>query len=978
MKSPLLILLIISNVLFTSFHAIAQNASLDSLKTQLTHAHHDSSRASIFLKISQLFLFQQPDSAITYADKALHLVNNHSYNTITAQAYRQIGIGHAVKSNYKIALINFRLSIEAWNAINYQQNVASAYVNMGNCFQRLALGDSAIDAYLKALSIYEKLDYATGIAAACNGVGLVYEEKEDWPQALKYYQRALDLREKHGPENRLFHSYNRLGNVYEKQDSLDLAFEYQQKALANSQQFNHGPGISTAYSTLGNIFLKKKELKKAEEHYQKALEGYLKRGEKYFIGFVYNNLAKTSQASGNTSNTIKFTKKCIDIALEINSFSLLAEAYKLQTEAYVYQQDYERAFQAQTSYQSFNDSLQNKAQQEVIAKLEAQYENTRLSRENQLKKEELAREQQLRTGMIIGTIAVLIFLFALFFSYKSRQGARKKAAELELQLQANKAQRLEEIDRIKSHFFANISHEFRTPLTLILGPINRFISQGFQPKDQTYFHLIKRNGERLLNLINQLLDLSKLESGKISLVFEEGDIIAFLKSLAYSFHSLAEEKLISYQMSFPSYPIYTHFDKDKLEKIITNLLSNAFKYTPEGGSVELRIEARGVRGEVLGVSNEVSDEGKTNALSSDSSLLITIKDTGIGISEEQLPHIFDRFYQVKSSEFVGTGIGLALTKELVNLYSGNIEVESKAEMGSIFKVSIPIELSGEHSIVFTPEPLETQMIAQGQQPALETPPAIQSTERPILLITEDHQDVRAFIKDGLQEEYHIIEAENGLIAWNLATKELPDLIISDIMMPEMDGIELARKLKQDERTSHIPLILLTAKGSTESKIEGLQIGADDYLPKPFNEQELHIRIRNLIEQRKKLREVYSQELKLGPKTLKLNSVDEKFMQKVNATIEEYLSNEHFGVEDLSREMNMSRSQLHRKLKALIDKTPSSLIRTFRLQYAQNLIEQNVATISEISYMAGFSSPAYFSKCYKDHFGNTPGAKRGLV
>ncbi len=526
---------------------------------------------------------------------------------------------------------------------------------------------------------------------------------------------------------------------------------------------------------------------------------------------------------------------------------------------------------------------------------------------------------------------------------------------------------LSELDQLKSRFFANISHEFRTPLTLILGPVKQLMDHYPSQQDQEWLSGIQRNAQRLLHLVNQLLDLSKLEAGKLKLEAVKSDIIAFLKARAYAFSSLADHKNIHFSVELPNEKTGAYFDRDKLEKIINNLLSNAFKFTAEGGLVTLKGQL-------------VSQDHKEW-------IQIQVADSGKGIPAEEITKIFDRFYQVDSSqtrEQEGTGIGLALTKELVELHYGTLQVESTPGQGTLFTLLLP--LGKEHlkeEEIIQELPLPPDEIASDE--AKIHPSAIQShlpdkyqeeateqaTEKPVVLIVEDHQEVRRFICETIHPHYQVIEAANGKEGMQRAKALLPDLIISDVMMPYMDGYQLCEKIKTDELTSHIPLILLTAKADRQSKLTGLETGADDYLAKPFDAEELLLIVRNHIEERRKMREHYSRQITLQPKAITITSVDEQFLQKVMLVIEAHMDDAAFGVEALSLEVGMSRMQLFRKLKALTDYAPGDFIRFRRLHRAAELLRQGAGNIAEVAFQTGFQDPSYFTKCFQKQFNQTP-------
>jgi len=459
----------------------------------------------------------------------------------------------------------------------------------------------------------------------------------------------------------------------------------------------------------------------------------------------------------------------------------------------------------------------------------------------------------------------------------------------------------------------------------------------------------------LLNLINQLLDLSKLDAGHMKLSPVNVDLNELLGVVYASFSSLSSSRHINFSLSLSEEKIIGRLDGDKVEKILFNLLSNAFKFTPVGGSIDLKTE----------VLNNI--------------IQVTVQDSGRGIPEEELAQVFNRFYQGKQyyADEQGTGIGLALTKELVELHSGKIWAESK-QGGACFILQLPLVAAADNEEVVARSAVkpDDENIATTISPVSSgenngNDKFQENANRPAILIVEDSEDLRNYIKNHLAVNYEIIETENGQKGLEKAIATIPDLVITDWMMPEMDGITLCHQLKTDERTSHIPIILLTALASDEAKFRGLETGADDYLTKPFDNRELQIRIRNLIESRKQLRERYSRELHLGPKKVQVTSMDEKFLEKVMLAVETYMGDPDFSMEKFGQEVSLSRMQLHRKLKALTGESPGDFLRTMRLQRARRLLESKAGNVSEIAYEVGFNNLSYFSKCYREQFGIAP-------
>ena len=577
------------------------------------------------------------------------------------------------------------------------------------------------------------------------------------------------------------------------------------------------------------------------------------------------------------------------------------------------------------------------------------------------------------------------FLFGvvLFYALRKYEVNRLRLKNLVKLDEALLKERVE-TDKMKSRFFANISHEFRTPLTLILGPAEEIIDEFKDDKIQKKTNLIKRNATRLLGLINQLLDLSKIEAGKLQLKASRGNIVAFVKGITMSFESIAGRKDISLKVVYDEEEIELYFDRDKMAKILSNLLSNAFKFTPEGGQITVTVShAEPALPADRLVSASLDKYKFLNQIRNDNVVVINVKDTGVGISEDEIPKLFDRFYQVDSSqtrEFEGSGLGLALTKELVELHHGSIEVKSKLGKGSEFIIILPIsrehltdeeifEASDTDEVkAVVDDTVFTKKIELIEKDAS----TISSNDKNIVLVVEDNADVREYIKNSLGASFNVEEAANGEQGLRKAEQIIPDLIISDIMMPKIDGNEFTRRIKNDAKTSHIPVILLTAKSEKESRLEGLETGADDYLTKPFDTKELLIRISNLISIRRKLQEKYSSgKIITRIDEKKLSSIDEKFLNKVLEVVNARIAEEEFSIEQFGEEVGMSRVQLHRKLKALTGKSASLYLRSVRLSKAREMIEEKKGNISEIAYSVGFSSPAYFTACFKEEFGYPP-------
>ncbi|MCP4157848.1 MAG: response regulator, partial [bacterium] len=597
---------------------------------------------------------------------------------------------------------------------------------------------------------------------------------------------------------------------------------------------------------------------------------------------------------------------------------------------------------------------------------------------------------------ILYAMGILFFMF-LVVKWRSRQHEteRKRLEKIirdrtheiagKNQILEKQSQQLKELDEVKSRFFANVSHEFRTPLTLIMGPLEQILAKYTDPDLQNQSRLMLRNSQRLLNLVNQLLELAKFDSGKAKLHLTNQNIVPFIKSVVFCFESLARQNNIDFTFNSEEEKIAIYCDLENLERIITNLLANAFNYTPKGGRITVSLRRAGASKAYPGGTVELE-----------------VRDTGTGIPAHQLPHIFDRFYRGGENHGEerngmvrkGTGIGLALTRELVELHHGTIRVESSYTPGetggTAFLINLPMETAhlAPGEVEDTPplpyrtvcEPHEAEPIA-----AAETPPATpestgtsgagEKEKKHIVLVVEDNPDVRGYIRNALEREFYIKEAADGEEGIEEARRIVPDLIISDIMMPGKDGYELCKTLKTDIATSHIPIILLTAKIGEADVLAGLRFGADDYITKPFNTRVLTVRVRNLIEVRAKLQLKRRNQMEMLPRELPVLPIDDKFYRELTGIIQTHIKDPQFSVRDLAKKMGMGRTTLYKKVQAITGEPPTDFIRNYRLQRAAELLKNYRGTIADLALQVGFSNASYFTGCFKERFQRLPSQYR---
>ncbi len=529
---------------------------------------------------------------------------------------------------------------------------------------------------------------------------------------------------------------------------------------------------------------------------------------------------------------------------------------------------------------------------------------------------------------------------------------RRARLRFALENERRETRRMHEMDLMKIRFFTNMSHELRTPLSLILAPVEKLLGRPGAVEPRQQYEMIRRNARRLLHLVNQLLDFRKMEVNELKLHLREGDVLRFIQETSLSFVDLADRKNIAFSFESNRQSLITRFDHDKLERILFNLLSNAFKFTPENGAVRVYVD--------------------TAALGEDVMVSIRIVDTGIGIAAEKLEKIFERFFQSEVPDNIlnqGSGIGLAITQEFVRMHNGMLAVDSELNKGSTFTVELPFrELTG---VGVSADPVEVPILPA---PVAVAPPAA-PPGAPTLLIVEDNEDFRFYLKDNLRTFYKIVEASDGKEGWKKVLSAHPDLVVSDISMPHMDGIELCRKIRNDDRTKQIPVILLTAMTGEQVELQGLQTGATDYISKPFNFEVLQSKIRNIVAYKETVRKTYQRQVQAGPASVEPVSADDIFIKEVLQYIEKEMSNPELSVAELSTQFHSSRSTFYKRLLLLTGKTPVELIRHIRLKRAAELLEKSTMTVAEVAYTVGFNNPKYFTQFFKAEFGCIPSAYR---
>lgn len=849
-------------------------------------------------------------------------------------------------------------ALAASGAIHYAKGECDALNTLALYYWLTAMPEKGLDLSLKALSKSTLIDHREGMMNANLLLAALYKELGELKQAQDFTRTGLTLALALHHREGIARAYNALGNYARMEGNDREALRLYNTGLSYLDETTYSRGEDVIISLLLNNIARHyiehdQERALTRQHLEKSL----------LIATAFKNKTGELQARVRmgelemNSGNYKPAQVQFDIgermAAELGYPGAVMEVYK-DKELLKRKEGKPAEAQAyELKYLKLKDSVFNKEKAKQIARLQSRYETAQKDQTIKL----LQQEKKIQRIWQVLSVSVFLLVMAVaFFIYRLQRSRALRARQL-LETEKLLNIKLKEMDKLKSGFFANISHEFRTPLTLILAPLENELKRKVPAESRESMLLMQRNANRLLQLVNQLLDLSKLEAGRMELRVRQNQLKQLLVLLTASFESLLANKQISFVRNIDIPDRLYWCDDDKVEKIVTNLLSNAFKFTSPNGTVTL-----------------------TTTIGEDGYLSITVSDTGSGIPADEQSSIFLPFYQIRQDHHAqpGTGLGLPLVKELTKLYRGTVQVFSEPGKGTSFVVRIPIakNLFPEEQLIIDSGdgvwgdlvPSQAHLADGGIGAGHE----ILFQNRDVILIAEDHADLREFISAALQRQgFAVLTASDGKEALDFAVKFVPSLVLSDLVMPRMDGIGLTKKLKADERTSHIPVILLTAKNEQQSKVDGWNTGADDYLVKPFSPDELLARINNLIEQRKRLSQKFSEHVLVLPTPTHVQSLEDKFLARARSVVETHLEDYTFTVERMAGEMNLSRTQLLRKLKALTNLSPNDFIKDIRLKRAAELIQQKADTITQIGYAVGFNDQSYFTKCFKKQFGMTP-------
>jgi signal transduction histidine kinase/DNA-binding response OmpR family regulator len=915
---------------------------------------------------------KQPDSAFLYYNKALIL--SQQIKNIDKEIGANFNIAWFYNSvkNTKKELEHLDKIIELAESSNNEKAILNVYYLIGDLFveQKKNL-DMAMIYYMKILNkSHLKFDYLE--AGILNDIGKLYIAKGNDSLALDYTTKSLAISRKINYKHQISESYKNIGTIYMHQGEL-------QKAIDNfTYCYNLGcdkcPKIKfhSALIDIADAYLKLNQKDSALLYYNESLKlanEFDYKPDQTLSKLKIGNFYRVS----NNLLSEKYYKKAFQFAQLSNDIHVLKDVADTLSSYYRNKQNFRAAFEYQSIARTMEDSIAKIEHQESMADWEMKFEFDKLNKENEAKAQlsvvEIKRQKVFRNSAIMMSVLLVLFGFVAFTSYRrkrkdnillyeQKKQIEEKNEEILAQVEEITAQK-DEIERIsnelhlademKLRFFANISHEFRTPLTLILNPAKNLLEtmplNGEYKKQVEYIYT---NAQKLVDLTNQIMDLQKLDAGKLKLNPEKDDIIEYCIGVVSSFESLCDSKEVSINLETSHKSATALFDKDKTGKIINNLLSNAIKYCFEKTMINVQ----------LFISN--------------CEFNLTVSDKGIGIPADLINNVFKRYFQASvSNNPTGTGIGLAYVKELVSFLNGNVTIDSIENKGTTVKVAFPMEIlntvdDGKLTIKIAGNIKRPEVVDFDLSEYLEN-----TNSKELILIVEDNDELREFISKLFRDNYKVLLAKDGQEGIQAAIKHTPDIIISDVMMPRKNGYELCSTLKNDEHTSHIPILMLTAKDNTQSSLEGYQTGADDYMLKPFDNEILTLKVKNILSTRAAVSRQFNSEQNILPNAGSYSDIDKEFMKKCIRIIEENIAETDFSVDILASKLAFSRSNLYRKIMMLTTLNPAELIRNIRMQYAARLLKTTPLRVNEIAMEVGYDSPTKFSQAFKKHHGVLP-------
>lgn len=1016
---------------------VVAQTPVDSLKTALQSVTAVEERIDIMNQLAYALNYADTEAAKQYAMEALELAHASGKQYLPGRPYRNLAIIYQNIGHYSTAMAYADSAYAHYESGTDSLGLAAVYNTKGNISYYVSDFASALAYYERAYDIYSNSGNAAHTATQINNMALVFSEMSNFTEALEMYFEALKLQEKHDDQQGKVLTLRNIGIMYFNLENFDKAIEYYRQSLDISLLFHDDFGMAAAYSNIGNALGRQGKHADAHLYFEKALDIFEDKNDLNSMAIVYSQIGHYYNVSGDIETGLEFLTKSIaiheqtgnllglayvllessmvqlrhgdpgkslddmlrakDIFLSTGDVRMLAYAYESLGEYYDVMGDYQQALDYFKHHKQIKDSLFSVDKDERIAAAEWRYEtektraeSARLSEEKLLAELQVQRHRQSRNVFVAASLLILVAGVLLFMRYRVKQrysqmltvkneelSAKRSQIEKQKQKIESQYKKLSALDAAKTRFFANISHEFRTPLSLIQGPVDDVLNEvqngDLSEASIKKLAMVKRNTRQMRELVDQLLDLAKLKAGKQTLKTKKQDIVSYMKQVVNTFDSgIPPDKSISLSLQCDPESVCLYYDREKMDQIINNLLSNAIKSIDKQGEIVISIL--------------VPEDNEMHGATQGQFCKIIVKDTGKGIPNEDLPRVFDRFFSVDHSSLhnnQGTGIGLELCRELVELHGGHISVESEPDQFSKFIIELPMgkEHLEPHEIVETSDDTgitegaseNTAVASSGEGTCFQKPDYKDHYDQVTILVVEDHDDMRQYIAGHLASRYNVKEAKNGKQAMELIGRQQPDLIISDLMMPEMDGMSLLQHIRKSNRTKHIPFVLLTARAGDEDSLLAYELKADAYITKPFKAGELMTRVNNILDAQHRLRDKYSQVvLAFDPENNNLGTARQQFIMQMKETIEQHIGDPDFGIRQLSEKAFLGERQLRRKIREITGLPPLEFIRQIRLLHAKMLIEQhNYHTIAEVATAVGFNNATYFSRLFKKRFGMSP-------
>lgn len=924
---------------------------IDSLMRSLKAAPHDSVKVRVYEELAYQYADMKSDTALYYARKGMTLTKN------LPPVYRALMKGSIgrIKSINRLddyGVLELSEALAIYETLGDSAGMATSHQNLGNAFEKKSLLEKATFHLLESARLRRYLGDNRKLAFALNGLGLVYDKMRLYDRAMECYKEGITYLEPNDPSRNMF--LNNMGMIYLERDQSLEAKNVYLKIFNDPSMKGNERRIASVAGNLGESYFRLEMFDSAIFYSSKSLLMKQKNGPPATVAFPAFTLAKVYQKRREFDKAIQYAELALNVSTQFADIENIHDATKILSWIYRDAGQPQKAYDHLLNAYNLRDSLANMATIQAVNDAQIKYDSELTDWENKnLRQAADLNEQTIQTQRIIlaGVVIVILLLVVIALLFRKQLQERKKLLT-KIENQANK---LAELDAAKTRFFANISHDLRTPLSLILGAFDNIQEREDKLLDSVSKEELEmgyRNAKRLLYMADEIMDLTRLEEGKLKIQLQQVKIVPYTRLLVKMFHSATDIKDISlsFNSNIDEEAIVT-LDPYQFEKVIYNLLSNAIKHTPAKGSIQ------------VGIQPLMHEE-----------IQLTIADTGTGISAESLPHIFDRFYQSLTNAYKaqeGIGIGLALVKEIIDLHEGKIYADSTLGVGTTFFIQLPYNPIDWTSEAHVPAP-STQLLSRNSlwtdllegQSELQVPDLISKADGFTVLIVEDHKEVRSFLKSMLHENYRLLMAANGLEALNILEREQVDVILTDLMMPLMDGFELIERLKDDKSLRKIPVIVISARTSMSEKVELIGRGAEDVLTKPFVKEELLARISSILS-----RKDWNSQKNLPFSSAKWDDLEKEILKKVEVLIIKRISDPHLSVLDIANELAASERKTYRLIRKIAGITPYELIKEVRWQYIyQQLKTEKIRTATEAATLIGMTNPSDFSKQFEQRFG----------